>query len=230
MNGFNSLQKSIDESSCAAVLIFSSLLALHVLADPERTQDVDFSGFIDHFTSCIQLMRSVRSLVISEFWQYLSSQLEFEPILKVEFPSEPYDIPNELKALHKIAQNQDLSERARAAYENAIERLEWLYAVSGAPHFTYSTVRWILGWPVQLTDEYLELLNERRPEALIILSYYGVLLTFYRESWVVGYKGVQLVKAINAHVGSYWDQWMRWPRNVIENVENGLSPLTSKDR
>ena len=229
MNGFNLLPKPIDESSCAAVLIFSSLLALHVLADPTRTKDADFGGYIDHFTSCIRLMRSVRGLVISDFWHYLKSQSEFEPLLKTENPSEPFDTPVGLKALHQIAQNEDLSDRARAAYESAIDRLEWLYAVSGVPHHIYSTVRWILSWPVQLTDEYLELLNERRPEALIILSYYGVILTFYRNSWVVGDKGIQLVKAINSHLGGYWDQWMQWAMEVIDNAEKGLTPVLSKE-
>jgi Fungal specific transcription factor domain len=215
MSGFHAIQMGINESNCAAVLIFASLLALQVLADPTRTSGLGFHGYIDHFLHCLRLMQGTRLLVIERWWPVIRDLEELQPWTNVEEVLSPYKIPQEVLQLTNLTQNSSLSESARAAYDQAIDRLHWLYAASEIPNKMYSTVKWVLGWPVQLKDDYLELLSERRPEALILLAYYGTLLHFYCESWAVGDAGTCLVQAINEYLGEYWAVWMRWPNEMI---------------
>lgn len=215
MTEFNSIQEGVTQDNCAATLLFSSLLALHVLADPTRTTGLDLHGYIDHLIRCIKLMRGVRNVVISDWWEYLSSSSDIRSILVIDSPQKPYKLPPEVSHLQNLTNNSELSERAIEGYNAAIDKLHWLYALSDVPSRTYDTARWVLAWPIQLQDEYLDLLNKRRPEAMVILCYYAAVLYHYRECWVVGQVGVYLIKAICAHLGGYWDEWLKWPRELV---------------
>lgn len=82
----------------------------------------------------------------------------------------------------------------------------------------------MISWPVQLPEEYIVLLNQRRPEALTILAYYGVVLHSYRKAWAIGDAGASLVKTINAQVGSYWSRWLLWPMQIVKCTSPQLDP------
>lgn len=214
LNGFTAAQREVDSSNCAAILLFSSLLPVHVLADRSRTRGIGFGEHLDHFISCVSLMHSVRQVVISDWWQYLKES-ELKPLLDVPQPNEPYNIPEECRRLTSLVKGADLGPASIKAYERAVDRLQWTFAASQAPVEQPTTIQWLMGWPAQLPDEYIGLLKERRPEALIILAYYGVLLHFYRRSWAVGDSGSTLIKAVREHTGYHWEEWMAWPNRTI---------------
>lgn len=217
LTGFQAIQKHVEASNCGAIMIFASLLALHVLADPSRRRGLNFSEYLDHFLSCINLMRGVRHVVITDWWPYLSES-ELKPLLHVQEPEQPYKIPDACRELAALTRNVKLGPASIKVYDEAIERLHWNFAASGVPLQKHSTIRWVLAWPAQLKDDYLELLNERRPEALVILAYFGVFLHSYQDSWAVGDSGAFLIKAINAHTGPHWRRWMAWPTQILEST------------
>ena len=159
-------------------------------------------------------MRGVRKVVMCE-WLPKLAESDLKPLLQIQQPERPYNIPPELRELEQLPRSSDLSQLSIAAYDGSIERLQWMYAFADVPATTHSTVRWLLAWPIQLQDDYLKLLHERRPEALIILAYYGVVLHFYRDLWAVGDSGTLLINAINSHIGDYWARWMAWPLRMV---------------
>ncbi|KAH9238528.1 hypothetical protein K456DRAFT_1827104 [Colletotrichum gloeosporioides 23] len=71
-------------------------------------------------------------------------------------------------------------------------------------------------WPVRITRDYISLLQQRRPEALVIMGYYAVLLHRARDYWAVGDSGRFLVKTISNHLGSYWSEWLEWPNQELD--------------
>ncbi|KAF7504529.1 hypothetical protein GJ744_002149 [Endocarpon pusillum] len=219
LNEFKQVREHVEASNCGAILIFACLLALHVLADPPRRQGLNFSDYLDHFLGCINLLRGVRHMVISDWWSYLYES-ELKPLLAVEEPEKPYNIPDECRDLAELTTNSDLGPTSIKAYDVAIERLQWNFAASALGEGTSSTIRFVMAWPVQLKDDYFELLNERRPEALIILAYYGALLHFYRASWAIGDSGAFLIRAVGAHTGPHWGRWMAWPDRVLKESSN----------
>jgi hypothetical protein len=211
---FNRIQNTIGPESCPAVMLFSSMLALHVLADRSQTHSQSSAEYLDGFLNCLNLMRSVRKVVITD-WHPLIRGSDLKSLFDVTQPTQPYNIPPQCRSLENLPRSADLGPTSIAAYDAAIERLQWTYAIADVPNTTHSTIRWLLAWPVQLNDDYSKSLNERRPEALIILAYYGVLLHSYRESWAVGDSGAVVVKAINEQVGGYWVEWMKWPLEMV---------------
>ena len=210
LHSFNSVQRGIDASNCAPVLLFTSLLALHVLADPSRTASLDSNQYLDHVIHCIMLMRNVQKLVIHEWYDHLKDT-ELKPMFEVREASESYQVPPPCLELAKLIDTPDLGEEAKEAYALAIDRLNWIYATSDFPHQHYTTVRWILAWPIQLTAAYQERLDQRRPEALVILAYFAAILQVYRKCWAVGDSGYFMVRAISSALGPHWAKWMEWP-------------------
>jgi hypothetical protein len=73
----------------------------------------------------------------------------------------------------------------------------------------------IMAWPIRLSTAYLELLEQQRPEALIILAYYTVPLHFYSSSWIIGDSGQRLLAAIEQRLGNYWSAWLEWPKEIV---------------
>lgn len=207
-----------DESNCIAILLFSSLLGVHLLADRSRTRGIGFSGYLDHVLGCISLLRSVMKLVLQE-WMPFFQNSEIKPLMRSRNPQPPYDnIPVECRNLDDLIKEADLGPISITAYNTAIDRLFWLLALTEIPSVQHDTACWAISWPVQLPDDYIMLLNQRRPEALIILAYYGVVLHFYRGAWTIGDTGSCLVKAISAQVGSFWGRWLAWPLQMIESA------------
>ncbi|KAL8777211.1 MAG: hypothetical protein Q9194_002684 [Teloschistes cf. exilis] len=201
LTGFNNEVIQVDESNCTAILLYSSLLGVHILANRSETADLGLSEYLDHLLRYIEMTRGVRNLVIADWWRFLQAS-EIQPLtrLSVNDAKPPYNIPLECQQLGDLIQESDLSHSSIQAYNQAIDRLFWVYDVADVPASTHDNIRWVISWPVQLSAEYMMLLNQRRPEALIILAYYGVVLHSYRKSWAIGDCGAHLVNAVNAQL------------------------------
>ncbi|KAJ9612080.1 hypothetical protein H2200_003675 [Cladophialophora chaetospira] len=217
---FNSVQRAVDASNCGPVLMFSSLLGLHVLADPSRTIGLNSHQYLDHVIHCIMLMRNVQKLIIHDWYDALRES-ELKPIFDVWQPPKPYHVPQPCLNLVQLTENWNVGVEVKEAYDQAIERLHWTYAVSKVPNENHTTVRWLLAWPIQLPEAYQEHLDQRRPEALVILAYFAVVLIFYKNCWIVGDSGQFLIKAIASHLGPHWAQWMKWPLTFVKNPTTG---------
>jgi hypothetical protein len=119
-----------------------------------------------------------------------------------------------------LAKDADLGAEAKEAYEGAIDNLLWCFIKSDIPNQRHSKVRWVMAWPVMLSLGFQDRLEQRRPEAMVILAHYGVLMMYYRDSWVVGDAGRFLIKAIASHLGPHWAPWMEYPVSVMTAMES----------
>ncbi|KAH9227505.1 hypothetical protein K456DRAFT_1775164 [Colletotrichum gloeosporioides 23] len=73
-----------------------------------------------------------------------------------------------------------------------------------------------LEWSIRVPTEYVNLLDQRRPEALVVLAYWAVLLHLSREYWAYANAGKALVQSISAHLGTYWSEWLAWPQKMVD--------------
>jgi hypothetical protein len=216
MEEFAVLRNQVDASNFRAIFLFASLLAIHVFADSTPLSDLSFGDYLDKLLGCISLVQGVRHLVLED-WEPQLHESEIGALFTVQHPQQPYDVPDECRKLSNLIENFKVGEATLNTYRGALDRLQHSFALSGAPSQRHSTIRWLLLWPMHLTREYLELLQERRPEALIILAYYGVLLQCYRKCWVVGDTGVFLIRAVSAYTGRHWQPWLAWPNMIVDS-------------
>lgn len=122
---------------------------------------------------------------------------------------------NALKEL--IIKASDLSEKLTADCNKAIRHLQWALDGHEQPEIDHARVYMAYSWPVLVDTGYLELLGQGRPEAIIILAYYGAMLDHCREMWLVGRAGRHIVSLITKSLGPEWQPWLKWPNEVIHS-------------
>lgn len=76
--------------------------------------------------------------------------------------------------------------------------------------------RWAgpLIWMYFCSEDFLLLLRQRQPPALLLLAHVGVILHELRSCWFVGSWGRDIVRAVDEVLGEYWSPFLDWPSTV----------------
>jgi hypothetical protein len=211
---FNSSKPDVTADNCVPMFLFTSLLGVHVLCDTLARRDDDFCAFLKRFVSYLQLHRGVRA-VTSRSWHLLHNT-ELKPILqKGEALAQVQGTGEECNRLRTLIASADLDPSSIKACQQAIEYLQWVFDAQCKPSGSEDIVHMVFSWPLLVTSEYTDLLLQQRPEALIILAYYAVLLHHCREIWVISDSGQFLIQHITRHFGTDWEELLAWPNEVL---------------
>jgi hypothetical protein len=65
------------------------------------------------------------------------------------------------------------------------------------------------------SPDFTSLLSAKKPEALVLLSYYALLLHHGRGLWQVGDTGTYLMDLIVDYLPSEWHFWLEYPRRIL---------------
>jgi hypothetical protein len=61
------------------------------------------------------------------------------------------------------------------------------------------------------------MVEERCPQALVIVAVYCVLLKRTGQVWWINGKAEDLLRVVKSElVGQEWDEWLAWPVEVVE--------------
>ena len=216
---FNGSHLDVDSENCIAIVLFSSLLAMHSLCDVVSGPNDDFSNFLSSFIHCLDLHRGIRAIT-SHSWKFLQQSelvgaLDFGE--KVHCTSDL--IGKECDELRALLNSADIGQGSMKACEAAIDHLQRTFDIertSGGNDSHFAS------WPVLVPAEYMDLVIKRSPEALVILAHYAVVLHNHRGDWFIGEGGRLLINSISRHLGSYWDNWMAWPNSVLLEGSSSL--------
>lgn len=76
--------------------------------------------------------------------------------------------------------------------------------------------RWAgpLIWMYFCSEDFLLLMRQRQPPALLLLAHVGVILHELQGCWFVGAWGRDIVRAVDQVLGEYWDSFLSWPKAV----------------
>ena len=219
---FNDSTAEINPNNLIPAFLFSGFLSLHFFCATFSTPSPDLENFLDQLVQSIRLLRGVRA-VLGKSWETVINS-DIKDMLQI--PENPVgrkdQVTHEFENLRlKITHHSPttLTPSQTAVCSEAINQLTWAYNCMLSEDISELegnlNSRMVTAWPVTLSAEYTELLNERRPEALIVLAYFAVLLHWRRKFWAVGNAGRFLLAAINAYLGEPWESWLVWPREVI---------------
>jgi len=219
--GFNAILQGLNESNIVPAFLVSSLIAMHVFCDTflfREESGASFNSVLDSLIGCINLLRGVRS-VIHTWWTFLCES-ELGPILvsaQNKRHAHVERVPVNLAELNRMIDIADIGAASREAYKEAVLELENVFAAqTDLPELESRTsAQMIFAWLVIIPKGYVELLSARRPEALVILSYYAVNLHYRRKFWAINDAGSFLIQGISSHLGKHWEQWLAWPKQVI---------------
>jgi hypothetical protein len=219
---FNNSLAEIAAENRAPMLIFSSFLGLHALAEAVTASEMDAGGFLDRFVTYLTLPRGVRA-VTRESWQLLSQSNISSMLNRAERMLHAAYLQSQEQAifvadqLHSLLNDADMSPGSEQTCPEAVERLQLVYqsvlSIGKTPLVKAPGLIWT--WPILLSGDFTYLLMERRPEALIVLCHYAVLLHRRRRIWLVRNAGQMLVVEITRSLGTYWKDWLDWPDQML---------------
>ncbi|KAG4434879.1 hypothetical protein IFR05_009639 [Cadophora sp. M221] len=175
-----------------------------------------FQDPIDAIITMIRYFRSYRKLFMAmEGWiDRFPPAVQSPPQI-----SENVRYPRAMDALNDLLNINDMSPHSdvhKAIYRDTIIQLQQsLDCGSALPRHL---------WPLSVPDEYLALLEQRQPMALVILAYGSNLTQDLQLRWFVYEWIVHITNVIAGQVGEEWRESMRWPLSQC-----GFSPDEERD-
>ncbi|RVX67026.1 hypothetical protein B0A52_09240 [Exophiala mesophila] len=214
---FNGAKTVVNQSTCVPMFLFSTFLGIQVLCDTLNYYQEELNAFLDQFVTYLHLHRGVRA-VINQSWDALRNT-ELKPIIESTPPRSVEDSGRvECDDLKDLIDKSDLSESSVAVYHDTIKDLRWVFRIVGRPGAQFDNPQLVFAWPTVISAEYVSLLQQRRPEALVILAYFAALLHRHRQFWCFNDGGTFLVRSISDYLGPYWNTALAWPLDVINGT------------
>lgn len=218
---FNAAKAEVTQSNCVNILLFSSVLGHHLLADTIAKRDPGgLIPFMSHYIQCLELHRGIHSIAVTAWPLLMKSELE--PILSWSsgFSARPA-IGDHCQRVQSLVENAGgLLKEEKEACQRAIHYLQVgldaiLSEANEQQAGRFGRYQMIFSWMLLAPPEFTTLLASHRPEALSLLAYYAVILHHGRNLWQVGDAGAYLLSILVDYLGPDWNQWLEYPRRVI---------------
>jgi hypothetical protein len=244
INLFNAERLSIDETNCAAAVLFSSILGRHMLIDTLAALHSDGSVLLDSYCQYVQIHWGIRA-VAADSWQLLP-ETEIWPFLLVSgihrrrtprgnelaylrawvekeasvdgvnnaLDQETLDVC--LKAVDLLQVGLDDIRIAAAA--EATKKKKTMTTLMTTTMTNTKSVRpyqMAFIWSVCNKEMFNDLVMQRLPQALVILAHYSVLLHHARHVWQVGDAGSRFLRTVCNALGPEYNSQLRWVRDIV---------------
>ncbi|KAF2028179.1 hypothetical protein EK21DRAFT_70371 [Setomelanomma holmii] len=213
----NASWTDVNESNCVTMLLFSSILGHQLLAETfHKRDDNGLEGFMARYVQCINTHRGIYHISKAAWGLIISSDIGPIVSRSAEFTSRD-PVGHDCQMLKRLVDDTvDLTENEKEACQRMIDYLQVGFdALAETWHTPVYRHQMIYSWTLLVWPELNKMLAEKRPEALIILAYYSVLLYFGKALWQVGDVGEYLFGLIKEHLGTDWDHWLQFPREQI---------------
>ena len=213
---FNATRTNVDASNCVAVLLFSSVLGHHLLAETlSRREPRGLDTFITHYVQCVEMHRGIYTIA-SSAWPLLMKS-ELEPILSesIQFTSRSPKGTDCRPVTELVGHSKDLTELEKDACRLAIAYLQVGFdAALAKDERLVNKHQMIYTWTMLVPPEFTSMLAKKRPEALVVLAYYAVLLHYGRDLWQCGDGAAYIFGLVSNHLGPKWDPWLYFPLQI----------------
>jgi Fungal Zn(2)-Cys(6) binuclear cluster domain len=214
---YNGAKPEVSDETCLPMFLFASLLGHHLLFDLYDSPN-DLGAILDGLTRSIGVHRGISAIARSS-WPRFSEDLQnqfLQTCVREGYPTNSIS-QGECESLLKRLDASELSLSAIAVHRQAAELLQSLFDNHGYTFsFKKGNLAAVQDWLIGISAEYIQCLNQRRPEALVVLAHYAVFLHRGAQYWFIGDLGRRLIHLINGHLGPLWADWLQWPSQIVE--------------
>lgn len=204
-----------DITTAVPRFLFSALLGRHFLAETLAHHHSDFRSFIDRFVECFNLNRGIRAVTPPARVCLYNSEIRFFLKVIIEAQDKITSPGHECDPLRHLIDDSDLNEASVEACRQAVDTLQQSFdTCRGLNEEDYPQTA--SGFLVGVSANFVDVLSKHRPEALVILAYYGVLLHRCRSFWAFGNAGASMIRTIAGNLGNYWQKALAWPLHMLE--------------
>ncbi|KAI0384853.1 hypothetical protein F5Y04DRAFT_277588 [Hypomontagnella monticulosa] len=203
LSTFTKNRQDMSERNIVARFLFSSLIAAQVLSEKLCAPRESFDDFLDGIIEYMNIQRGTR---IGEL---------FTGIDELDMSDDEF-LPSSLNELYVWFHLANLDEEIVEACTGAVRALGFVHRRISGPN-TWG-IHAPIAWATFLSGDYISLLENRRPEALVILAHFAIYLHRCRGFWAFGDAGEYLIQAIYKVVGPLWEESMLVPLQALEEV------------
>ncbi|KAI0533553.1 hypothetical protein GGR58DRAFT_506234 [Xylaria digitata] len=211
--GFKDSAADSSHQNIVARFLFSSLIALSTMASMAMSSRHDIDKSLPCFVEFLGVTRGVRIVGDSAWDELCHSELGwmFNSFENLDEYIEP--LPTSLSGVVQMLQRPDVDPATEEIYSKAARCLGFIKKQLNSP--TSWGVHAVMAWPNLVEPMYTRLLAELRPEALIILAHYAVMLHQHRQFWVFGDLGENLIVSICRSVKAEWIAYLTEPLELL---------------
>jgi hypothetical protein len=212
---------NITEQNCAAVFAFSALVIIYAMASPNQSGGLLFSGAggVDGLPEWIHLLCGFSAILTPvRHWIIatpLASLLDCDGLMRHALgPSDELHLSaaSSLFSLLPYASSEKIEEIG--VYREMLSILrDGLSMGPTSPTLPSQPSPYL--WAILVSESYIKYLNEKRPEALVLLAYECVLLKRLEPCWFITGLARRLMGTICENLGSDWRFWIDWPLQEI---------------
>ncbi|KAH6968154.1 hypothetical protein DER45DRAFT_545497 [Fusarium avenaceum] len=216
LSGVALARNVVSKENADALYIFSGFLGQHVLFDTFSARE-PLSVTLDKLEQCFELNQSIRFTASEALHMGCSMTDGINGAEESYMTTSPHESATgtECAGILQRLRGGDLDQAVADVYCETVNVLQYLLDSSRSS--VERRVGVVQEWLVRVPYEYLTYLRQRRPEAIVILAHYAVLLHRARDYWAVGEAGRFLIQEIGSYLGSYWADWLAWPQQALED-------------
>lgn len=119
---------------------------------------------------------------------------------------------------------KDFVARSRLQYDaNSIEAITHALAELDRTYELLLTEKpvinsgYIMSWPTCVSMDFLTLLQDGNPLALLLLAVFCALLHYHEDRWLWASWGARVIVLVRNALDPQWHSWLRWPKEVIDS-------------
>jgi len=227
LGSFRAIMSNMDESNSDAFFALSSLIVVYGFESPKSSDGLGMFNYNGQDSDeWLPLIRGVNSVLMT-VWPWIKngrlSGLLHDHQQEPPQKGLPNVLDEQLSQLEKLCESSADGQEAIEAYRSALATLRMCFVrMNNRPPYECEVSIAFL-WPVMIPQEYISMLNLRRPEALIILAHYCVILHHLDDYWWVRGWAMHIIDNIHQELDEEWRYWIQWPTNVITVDEKILT-------
>lgn len=209
----------VDENNCHAIFTFSVLIVIMTSASLRKQAGIEARQEI---LKWFLLLRGCNS-VLQLHWDTLRSGFLY-PLLE-EVNQTETTATHSIKDADRIMDllttccysglSGDDGEASKAYTMTVYELMKTFSQVSILRDRGQGLILSCCIWPNTIPQKYLELLADQKPQALVILAHFAVLLHWADKEWFMRGMARYLLDTIRSSVGDEWHDALQWPSSVI---------------
>jgi hypothetical protein len=105
-------------------------------------------------------------------------------------------------------------ETALEAYRGAVAHINATWLAMEAKEHPQISCRRLMVFPLFGTAEFIDLLEKRRPRALVVLAYFLALSAPLRDIWWIGDAAHKYIMTLQPILPAHWERLMSWPVEI----------------
>lgn len=214
---------NVNKENCDAAFVFSHLMVIYSFA-VERQDEllllVD-ANESDIMPSWLYFLRSGCSMMCS-VWDSLEAGPVKTLVSTWDVPTNTrgdtqHSIVDSLLSMIPLHDSQDAwPEYICQIYREAADVLGWAFSCTGRTDAVFTAWDALRIWPMEVSVEYITLLSNQHPAALILLAHYCILLRPLETHWYFEGRATRLLGAVLPLLDQRWYRCIQLPLKEIQ--------------